>query len=48
MEDVLIGIGVAGIAICIIEWITLPFTLSNISKSLKELVEIERKKLNQK
>lgn len=48
MEDILIGIVVAGIAICIGGWITLPFTLSNISKSLKELVEIERKKLNQK
>ena len=41
MKDILIGIGLGG-------WITLPFTLSNISKSLKELVEIERKKLNQK
>lgn len=48
MENILIGIGVASIAICIGGWITLPFTLSNISKSLRELVEIERRKLNHK
>lgn len=48
MKDILIGIGLGGIFICIGGWITLPFTLSDISKSLKELVEIESKKLNQK
>lgn len=48
MEDILIGIAVAVIAICICGWMISPFILSNISKSLKELVEIERKKLNQK
>ena len=55
MRDFLIGIGVAAISICTIGWIISPFilsnisnTLSDISKSLKELVEIEYKKSNRK
>lgn len=45
MKDVFNAICVVGITICLIGWMNLPFILSNISKSLKELVEIEREKL---